>query len=125
MEKKKKQTSTLTITIEVTGGTHEVRVSDSAGNEKTVDSIFIAGLGGSDLYCFGWGHPYQAARGVAEGISRGVYRGDDWYENFMSMLSREFMMRCQEPEKVDPEELVKRWEKEDKERERFLKGRLS
>lgn len=125
MERKKKDnprsTSSLTITIEVTGGTHAVRISDSAGNEKLLDSVLVTGMGDSDLYTFGWGHPYKVANALAEGISR----GDEWYAQLLSCIAHEFAKRCVPTEVVDAKELVERWEKEDKERERFAKRRLS
>lgn len=106
----------LTITIEIEGGSHKVKIKDSAGNEKEGNGCVVA-VGNEatqDVYLFAWGHPKAASWALGEGLARS--QGNLWWDGFINCHCRDMYFRSVGVEKVDPKDLLERWEKEDEER---------
>jgi hypothetical protein len=102
------------IVIEVEGGTHRVKVTDDAWNEKVCNSVLVVAGNEVDrtLYLFGWGHPKTVAWALGEGLSQA--QSDPWYEALISCLCRDMAMRTMpigEPTTV--QKIERRWSEED------------
>jgi len=103
----------LTITITVKGGSHRVKIEDSAGNVKEGNGCVIS-VGDShtqEVYTFAWGHPKDAAWSLGEGLARA--QGNPWWAGFISCHCRDMYMRSVGVEKTDPQEILERWNEED------------
>ena len=86
--------SKLIITITVEGGISTAKITDSMGNEKTIAGLALfGGDSGGDLYTFAWGSPDEAAHSVAEGLSRAIGNGDNWYATMYKALLLQFCIR--------------------------------
>jgi hypothetical protein len=109
----------MTITIEVVGGEERVKISDSAGNEKSVNGFAMFGSNpdSGELYVFSWGFAHAAAHAVSEGLTAACNRGDEWYQSFYRCLLSHMVSKTggthPPGQTLDAEEVLRRWEKED------------
>lgn len=109
--------SKFKITIEVEGGKHYVKVEDDAGNVKEGNACVIS-VGNTEtreLYLFAWGHPKDATWSLTEGMAQS--QGNPWWDGFISSLCRDMAMRTVNMDNVRPNDLLERWEEEDRKKE--------
>jgi hypothetical protein len=106
------------ITIEVDPDAQEIVVRDETGKEHPVKSITVFGgdAESGTVYLFGWGASADAAWAYKEGFLFAEESGDASYRSFFKQCACHIAQAIAPGafrRKVDGEELLERWEKED------------
>ena len=107
----------MTITIEVEGGNPQatIRCNDAV---YVVDGLAL--FADSDiegnLFSFWWNRPGPAARAVVRSCAAAINQADEWATQFYRAMLRGFCQCTQETRQneVTAEEVLARWEKENK-----------
>lgn len=107
----------MKIEIDVDTSKQEIVIKDDAGNERSVKSILIVGgdAASKSFYLFGWGSSADAGWALAHSLRA---TADPFYKkvftHFMQWIATWMGFLLHEAEQADAEEILKRWDEEDK-----------
>ena len=102
----------MKIEIDVDSSKEEIIIKDDAGNIRSIKSIIICGgdAESGKFYLFGWGSSADAGWSLAHSIKA---TDDPFYKRVFDHFFRWIGLE-KERQSDDPEEILKRWEAEDK-----------
>lgn len=110
----------MKIEIDVEASKKEITIKDDAGNERLVKSVLVCGGDAESgrFYLFGWGSSSDAGWALAHSLRA---TNDPFYKrvfnHFMQWIAAWLGFNTKDKNIVDPEEVLKRWEDEDKKNE--------
>lgn len=111
--------ASITIKIEVDSTKKDIHITDDAGNEKHLQSVILCGGDATtrEFYLFGWGAASDAAWALANSFRM---TQDPFYKkvfiHFTQWVAQFLGLDTKQKNIVEGEELVDRWDKEDKEK---------